>query len=57
MKVLLWQSNCTWLDQLVLWDGEHTYWSEEMRPSRGYTKINFGRWSKHGARFVLLGDL
>ncbi len=39
MSVWLYYSpNCDWLAQLVLFDGENTYWSDNMRPSNGYTE-------------------
>jgi len=58
MKVLLWQcKKYSWSDQLVLWDGQNTYWTTEMKPSSGYTKIVFNRWAWGDSRFVLLGYL
>lgn len=27
-----------WDGWIVLWDGENTYWTEEMKPSCGYNK-------------------
>ena len=58
LKVLFWEDRrCTWLSQIVLWDGERTYWTDEMHASGGYEKINLNRWSKYGSRFILLGDL
>lgn len=29
---------CGWLWQLILFDGENTYWIDEMKPSGGYSK-------------------
>ena len=59
MKVLMYENkNCSWLDRLVLWDGENTYWSDEMIPSVGYRYLTLSKWCPitHG-RFVLIGDL
>jgi hypothetical protein len=28
---------CVWLWQVVLFDGENTYWTDEMQASPGYT--------------------
>lgn len=57
MKILFWQmrSSSYW-DQIVLWDGLNTYWTEEMKPSSGYAKIHFNKW-RNNSRFVFIGEL
>jgi hypothetical protein len=48
--------NKGYFDQLVLWDGENTYWTEEMKPSDGYKNIH--KYSRMiNARFVYIGEL
>lgn len=59
VKVLLWQMKHTSsFDQLVLWDGENTYWTDEMKPSAGYKNIRT-HWSRRpmSARLVVIGEL
>lgn len=58
MKVLLWQMKHTReFDRLILWDGQYTYWDDDMRPSTGYTKIRF-KWCSEpmACRFVYVGE-
>lgn len=60
MKVYFWQmGNTGYFDQLVLWDGENTYWTEEMRPSSGYKDINTNIYKRKymRSRFFYIGDL
>ncbi len=56
MKVLLWEmSTCFY--NIVLWDGENTYWIEEMKPSSGYKNIKFGQINKFtNSRFTYIGE-
>lgn len=49
MSIWLYESTTDGPDQLILWDGENTYWSEEMWPSAGYTCDTM--------RFVYVGEL
>lgn len=59
MKVLLYESHCDWLHQLVLWDGENTYWHDGMKPSSGYKSMRKMKyWSrKMGTQWTLIGEL
>jgi hypothetical protein len=54
MKVLLWEMGTFF--ELVLWDGENTYWSEEMIPSGGYTKLGYIN-KLINSRFTYIGEL
>lgn len=55
MKVYLWVLNDSYfLDHIVLWDGESTFWSEEMKPSGGYKNMNRRR---KDTRFIYIGEL
>lgn len=41
MEVWLWEmTECFF--ELVLFDGENTYWTEEMKPSAGYARRKLG---------------
>ena len=57
-KVLLWEMPVSFW-QIVLWDGESTYWTEEMRPSRGYLDPKFigQRCRVTNSRFTYIGEL
>ena len=57
MKVLLWEMGL--FCNIVLWDGENTYWSEEMIPSGGYKYLvlNIDNVATQVGRFTLIGDL
>ena len=58
MKVYLWLNNCEWLNQLVLFDGENTYWSDEMRPSGGYFKETIDKYRPDSkSQFFYIGEL
>lgn len=57
MKLYLWESTCAWLDTLVLWDGEHLYWTEAMHPSGGYKKIRRGVCPITRSRYTYIGEL
>ena len=58
MSVWLFQmKNSDHFDTLLLWDGSHTYWSDEMIGSGGYKKMKT-RWDKLiNSRFVYIGEL
>ena len=55
MKVLLWELHKSFAS-IVLWDGENTYWIEEMKPSSGYKELKLDE-IQDGSRFTLIGDL
>jgi hypothetical protein len=60
MKVLQWSygksSSKLWFEcsYLVLWDGEFTYWCDEMKPSPRY-KMTLKQMAAKG--FTYVGDL
>jgi hypothetical protein len=57
MKVLLWEFSESF-SSIVLWDGENTYWIEEMRPSAGYRELKLDEVDKFtNSRFTLIGEL
>lgn len=57
MKVLLWEMG-EYFYNIVLWDGENTYWIEEMRPSGGYKNLKLNTIDKvTKSRFTLIGEL
>lgn len=45
-----------WDGWIVLFDGSNTYWTEEMRPSGGYSESKLKRGSDFGV-FIRLGEL
>lgn len=58
MDIWLYESKGNHWDQLVLFDGENTYWSEEMQPSGGYTKKRLNKICPiTGGRFTKVGEL
>lgn len=61
MKVFLWftaNDKHGWWYNIVLWDGENTYWTEEMQSSGGYKKKPRSRLCKiTNSKFIYLGDL
>lgn len=57
MKVYLWECRCEWLCQLILWDGDSTYWGDGMKPSGGYKKMRTKVCQITDSRFVYIGEL
>jgi hypothetical protein len=56
MKLYLWEMG-EYFSVLILWDGENTYWSDEMRPSGGYKTMPSGISPITKSRFTYIGDL
>lgn len=60
MKVLVWEIPDTHCFAIVLWDGDFTYWSDEMSPSSGYKKSQ-ERLEEicllTDSKFTVIGDL
>lgn len=56
--VLLWEYS-NGLHQLILWDGQYTYWDEKMKPSGGCQTIDFDvvRLPFGTMQFTLIGVL
>ena len=52
MKVVLWEYLSMW--QILLWDGENTYWTEQMIASGGYKPLSP---LLKGSKFTIIGDL
>lgn len=46
-----------WDGWIVLFDGENTYWSEEMRPSVGHPKLRYKTTYKGLGVFTYIGEL
>lgn len=59
MKILFWEGHCDWLSQLVLWDGENTYWCDEMKPSPRYKSLRQmnSRSKEINAKWTYIGEL
>ena len=57
MSILLWEMGESF-QNIVLWDGENTYWHEGMEASGGYTALEVGKVCPitHG-RFTFVGVL
>jgi hypothetical protein len=45
-----------WDGWIVLWDGENTYWTEEMKPSGGYS-VRPDKRKPNGRSFYYIGEL
>ena len=57
MSVWIWETKDGFFHEILLWDGYHTYWSDEMKPSGGYNKMRT-YWCKiTRSRFVYIGEL
>ncbi len=59
IKVLLYEWHPDYEGSLVLWDGNTTYWSEEMQPSFGYQDPSFigPVHPVTGGKFTYIGEL
>jgi hypothetical protein len=55
MTVLLWEVG-KYFQYIVLYDGENTYWTEEMKPSGGKVILDQICPLTHG-RYTLIGEL
>lgn len=49
-------SNDMHFDRFILFDGENTYWIDEMKPSRNYTLAMLKKGSAFG-KFIYMGEL
>ena len=56
MKIYLWEV-VGGFSNIVLWDGENTYWTDEMRPSYGYFEMRTGICKLTDSRFTYVGEL
>lgn len=57
MSVWLWENKLDWLSTIVLWDGENTYWIEEMKPSPNYKKMRSEYCDITTSQFFYIGEL
>ncbi len=46
-----------WEGWIVLFDGENTYWSEEMKPSCGYVGLKAKTFVASAGIFYYIGEL
>ena len=54
MKVYFWYLS-EHFHNIILWDGQNTYWSEEMIPSDGYYEIK--ETDTVGGKWIYIGEL
>ncbi len=57
MKVYQWIMPHCEFHNIVLWDGENTYWCDLMMPSSGYKRMRSDWCKTTESKFIYIGEL